>query len=72
LPKGLQGTFNDQELQTICEYLKALAADLHSFYNAYRILDTPQELPYLKLCLMVSSSLTIGLKLLGIEAKKKM
>lgn len=72
LPKVLQGAFNDQELQKICDYLKALAADLHSFYNAHRILDTPQELPYLKLCLMVSLSLTIGLNLLGIEAKKKM
>ncbi|BCZ17701.1 Arginyl-tRNA synthetase ArgS [Helicobacter sp. NHP19-003] len=72
LPKVLQGAFNDQELQKICDYLKALAADLHSFYNAYRILDTPQELPYLKLCQMVSLSLTIGLGLLGIEAKKKM
>ncbi|CRF47417.1 Arginyl-tRNA synthetase [Helicobacter heilmannii] len=72
LPKVLQGAFNDRELQKICDYLKALAADLHSFYNAHRILDTPQELPYLKLCQMVSLSLTIGLKLLGIEAKKKM
>ncbi|BCZ19113.1 Arginyl-tRNA synthetase ArgS [Helicobacter sp. NHP19-012] len=72
LPRVLQGAFNDKELQKICDYLKALAADLHSFYNAHRILDTPQELPYLKLCQMVSLSLTIGLKLLGIEAKKKM
>ncbi|GLH57763.1 arginine--tRNA ligase [Helicobacter ailurogastricus] len=72
LPKVLQGAFSDRELQKICDYLKALAADLHSFYNAHRILDTPQELPYLKLCQMVSLSLTIGLNILGIEAKKKM
>ncbi|WP_163564695.1 arginine--tRNA ligase [Helicobacter suis] len=72
LPKILQTAFQDRELQKICDYLKGLAADFHSFYNAYRILDTPQELPYLKLCQMVSLSLTIGLKLLGIRAKTKM
>ncbi|MFC3848315.1 arginine--tRNA ligase [Helicobacter baculiformis] len=72
LPKVLSSAFADRELQKICEYLKNLAGDFHSFYNAHRILDTPEELRYLKLCQMVSLSLTIGLDILGIEAKKKM
>ncbi|WP_104708728.1 arginine--tRNA ligase [Helicobacter felis] len=72
LPKVLVSAFVDRELQKICEYLKNLAGDFHAFYNAHRILETPQELPYLKLCQMVSLSLTIGLSMLGIEAKKKM
>ncbi|GMB93461.1 Arginyl-tRNA synthetase ArgS [Helicobacter bizzozeronii] len=72
LPKVLQSAFEDRELQKICDYLQNLAANFHSFYNAHRILDTPEEPKYLKLCQMVSLSLTIGLKILGIEAKTKM
>ncbi|WP_104753372.1 arginine--tRNA ligase [Helicobacter salomonis] len=72
LPKVLVGAFEDRELQKICEYLKNLAGDFHSFYNAHKILDTPEELAYLKLCQMVSLSLTIGLDILGISAKTKM
>ncbi|WP_121020629.1 arginine--tRNA ligase [Helicobacter vulpis] len=72
LPKVLWSAFVDRELQKICEYLKNLAGDFHSFYNAHKILDTPEELKYLKLCQMVSLSLTIGLDILGIEAKTKM
>lgn len=72
LPRVLQSAFEDRELQKICDYLKSLAADFHSFYNAHRILDTPEELKYLKLCQMVSLSLTTGLMILGIEAKIRM
>lgn len=72
LPRIIEVAFNERGLQKICEYLKNLAADFHGFYNAQKILETPLEAPLLKICQMVSLSLTTGLELLGIEAKTKM
>lgn len=72
LPRTIEVAFNERGLQKICEYLKNLAADFHGFYNAQKILETPLEAPLLKICQIVSLSLTIGLELLGIEAKIKM
>lgn len=72
LPRIIEVAFNERGLQKICEYLKNLAADFHGFYNTQKILETPLEAPLLKICQMVSLSLTTGLELLGIEAKTKM
>lgn len=72
LPRVIEMAFNERGLQKICEYLKNLAADFHGFYNAQKILETPLEAPLLRVCQVVSLSLTIGLRLLGIQAKIKM
>ncbi|WP_104713891.1 arginine--tRNA ligase [Helicobacter cetorum] len=69
--KIVESCFEEYGLQKMCEYLKTLAQEFHSFYNAYKILDTPKEKELLKICLVVSLSLTNAFKLLGIEAKTK-
>ncbi|AFI05463.1 arginine--tRNA ligase [Helicobacter cetorum] len=71
LPKVIESSFEEYGLQKMCEYLKTLASEFHSFYNACKILDTPKEKELLKVCLVVSLSLRNALSLLGIEIKKK-
>ncbi|PAF53987.1 arginine--tRNA ligase [Helicobacter sp. 13S00482-2] len=71
-PRAIEVAFEERGLQKLCEYLKVLSADFHSFYNAQKIIQTPTEASMLKVCRVVSLSITIGLKLLGIEAKTKM
>lgn len=68
----LHSSFCEREIQKVCEYLKNLASDFHSFYNAYKILQSPYQAEILKALLVVSESITLGLRLIGIEAKTKM
>ena len=72
LPHIIQSSFRDREIQKICEYLKNLAATLHGFYNAHKILQSPQQDSYLYVLKIVSHSLTLGLSLLGIKAQTRM
>lgn len=68
----LELAFRDREIQKICEYLKSLSSNFHSFYNAQKILDSSNELSVLKVLMCVSKSLTLGMSLLGIEIKTRM
>jgi len=72
LPEIIEDAFIRREIQRLTDYLKALAAQFHSFYNRYRVLGSESEEQYLKLFLVVALSIRVGLGLLGIEAKKKM
>jgi len=72
LPEILEDAFKTRALQKLTDYLKALAASLHKFYNEYRVLGSEKENEYLKIFAAVAVSLRIGLKLIGIEAKYKM
>ncbi len=72
LKQVIESSFRDREIQKICEYLKNLAASLHTFYNAYKILNSKEQESYLYILMVVSESLTLGLSLLGIQAKTKM
>jgi len=55
-------------------YLRNLAADFHSYYNAERILvpDERLQLGRLALCAAVRQTLANGLSLLGVSAPEKM
>jgi arginyl-tRNA synthetase len=55
-------------------YLRSLAADFHSYYNAERILvpDEQLQLGRLALCAAVRLTLANGLSLLGVSAPEKM
>jgi arginyl-tRNA synthetase len=55
-------------------YLRSLAADFHSYYNAERILvpDEQLQLGRLALCAAVRQTLANGLSLLGVSAPEKM
>lgn len=72
LPQVLESAFNTRELQKICDYLKALASAFHSFYNSEKILDSNMQGALLYVLVCVSFSITLGLNMLGIEAKRKM
>ena len=72
IQRVLQTAFEERALQKVCDFLKELSAQFHQFYNAHKILQTENEAEILKVCLVVSQSLTLGLHLIGIEAKTSM
>ena len=72
LPEIIEDAFEKRELQKITDYLKALAADFHRFYNENKVIGSSQEDKLLKLFAVVALSIRVGLKLIGIEAKYRM
>jgi len=72
LPEILEDAFERRELQKVTDYLKALAAEFHRFYNEHKVLGSQDEDKLLKLFKVVALSIRVGLKMLGIEAKYKM
>jgi len=72
LPEILEDAFIKREVQRLTDYLKALAAQLHGFYNRHKVIGSEYEDRYLKLFALVALSIRTGLGLLGIEAKKRM
>ncbi len=72
LPEVLEDAFESRQLQKVTEYLKHLAGMYHKFYYDNRVVGTPDEEALLKLSAMVALSLRVGLKMLGIEAAKRM
>ncbi len=55
-------------------YLRELAGEFHSYYNAERILVADEELKLARLALIVAVRLVLqnGLALLGVSAPEKM
>lgn len=72
LPEVLEDAFESRQLQKVTDYLKYLAGMYHKFYYDNKVVGTPNEDALLKLSAMVALSLRVGLKMLGIEALKKM
>jgi len=72
LPEVLEDAFESRQLQKVTDYLKYLAGMYHKFYFENRVVGTANEDALLKLSAMVALSLRVGLKMLGIEALKKM
>lgn len=72
LPSILSEAFIKRDMQKITDYLYSLASSVHKFYNEHKIVGSPNEKEYLKVLAMVSLSIKIGLKLLGIKAKDVM
>lgn len=64
--------FEDRAPLKMCDFLKNLSAELHTFYSAHKILKQDNEREILKVLLAVSNALEKGLELLGIQAKRKM
>lgn len=73
-PEAVENAARDLAPHTIAFYLKELAADFHSFYNATRILvdDEPLKLARLALATAARHVLRNGLALLGVSAPEKM
>jgi arginyl-tRNA synthetase len=59
---------------TVAFYLRALAGEFHSYYNAEEILVEDESLraARLALCAAVRQALANGLALLGVSAPEKM
>lgn len=68
----LEDAFNSRNLQKIPEYLKALSASFHRFYNENKVIDSPNEDALLKLFAVVALSIKTALSLIGIKAKDVM
>ncbi len=72
LPEVVEEAFLKREANRVTDYLKALAAQFHRFYNENRVLGSQKERELMKLFATVAVSINKGLELLGIEAKKRM
>ena len=73
-PEMVQGAARDMAPHTVAFYLRDLAADFHSYYNAERILteDVPLANARLALCAATRQVLASGLGLLGVSAMERM
>jgi arginyl-tRNA synthetase len=72
LPNVLEDAFKGRAVNKVADYLKALAATIHSFYNNNKVVGAENELQLLKTLLLAQTTIRVGLKLLGITAKDKM
>lgn len=73
-PEIVTNAATDLAPHAVANYLKELAADLHSYYNEYKFLidDEPVKLARLSLIRATQQVLKNGLDLLGVAAKQKM
>jgi arginyl-tRNA synthetase len=73
-PEVLENAAGELAPHQIIFFLRELAGEFHSYYNAERILvpDAPARLARLALCLAVRQVLRNGLSLLGVSQPEKM
>jgi len=73
-PEMLSAAAEELAPHAVAFYLRALAGEFHSYYNAERILveDEPLREARLALCAAVRQALANGLALLGVSAPEKM
>ena len=73
-PEVVRSATQKLEPHMIANYLKELAADFHSFYNAHKMMDDDKALATARLALAAASQTVIanGLMLLGVSAPKAM
>ncbi len=72
LPEILEDVFQTKSPNKLTDYLKNLAGSLHKFYNNNRVVGSENEDALLKVLAMVATSIRVGLRLIGIEAKERM
>jgi arginyl-tRNA synthetase len=73
-PEVLANAANDLAPHAVAFYLRDLAGDLHTFYNADRVLVDDAQLKLARLALLSACRQVIenGLKILGVSAPQKM
>lgn len=73
-PDAIETAARELAPHSLAFYLRELAGEFHSYYNAERILldDEAQRLARLALCAAVRQVLSNGLSLLGVSAPEKM
>jgi arginyl-tRNA synthetase len=72
LNRVLQESFDKRQPHLVAIYLQNLSAAFHKFYTNNKIVGALNQNQILKTIAVVSQSITLGLKLLGIKAKKRM
>jgi arginyl-tRNA synthetase len=73
-PEMLAEAASDFAPHMVAFYLRELAGDLHSYYNAERVLVADEELKLARLALIVAvrQVLRNGLELLGVSTPEEM
>ena len=73
-PTALANGADDLSPLALVTYLKELAADFHSFYNAERVLVDDEKLRNARLALLVATRQVLrnGLEILGISAPERL
>ena len=73
-PEVIAEAAREMSPHTVTFYLRSLAAEFHSYYNAERILvdDEALRVARLALCAAVRQTLASGLSLIGVSAPEKM
>lgn len=73
-PASLAFGTNELSPQSVVTYLKELAADFHSFYNAERVLVEDENLRKARLALLAATRQVLqnGLEILGINAPERL
>jgi arginyl-tRNA synthetase len=73
-PEALEKALDELGPHQVAFYLRDLAGELHSYYNAERVLvdDEPTKLARLALMLATRQVIRNGLALIGVSAPNKM
>jgi len=73
-PEAIEAAANELAPHQVAFYLRELAGEFHSYYNAERILvaEAPTRVARIALCLAIRQVLRNGLSLLGVSAPEKM
>jgi arginyl-tRNA synthetase len=73
-PETVEAAARELAPHMIAYYLKDLAADLHTYYNAEKFLVEDESVKRARLCLILATRQVLenGLKLLGVSAPEKM
>lgn len=73
-PEVLAGATKRLEPHAVANYLRDVAAEFHSFYNAHKIMEADQEISLARLALATATQQVIasGLRILGVSAPEAM
>jgi arginyl-tRNA synthetase len=73
-PEVLANAAHDLAPHAVAFYLRELAGDFHTFYNADRVLVDDEQLKFARLALLAATRQVLenGLKILGVSAPQKM
>jgi arginyl-tRNA synthetase len=73
-PESLERALDELGPHQIAFYLRELAGEMHSYYNAERVLVEEQALKVARVALLLATQQVLqnGLKLIGVSAPEKM
>lgn len=72
LPEVVEAAFDSREIQKLPDYLKKVASSFHKFYGNNKVIGSENEAQFLKLFMVVATTIRVGLSLMGVQAKQRM